>query len=380
MNVPLAKDGSRKITDDTRIRAAIPTLKLLSEAGARVVVCTHLGKPKKVDDKLRLDPVANRLSELFGKKVYYVPEVTGPVVKKQAGQLKDGDLMLLENVRFNPGETKNKPEFAKSLVESTGATYYVNDAFGTAHRAHASTAGVAKLCKRAAAGMLMEKELAFLYGAIDDPKRPLVVVVGGAKVSTKIPVMKSLIQKANKLLIGGAMMFTFYKAMGKEVGKSLVEPAQMEFTQQLVKDAKAKGVELVLPVDVVCADEMSAKSAHEVCAWDHMPAGKLGLDIGPKTEELFASKLGEAKTIVWNGPMGVFEYAPFAKGTLSIAQTVAKCTENGAISIVGGGDSVSALKKTGLSGKISHVSTGGGASLEVMEGKLLPGVAALNDS
>ena len=341
---------------------------------------THLGKPKGPDPKLTLDPVAARLSELVGKKVTKVDEVVGESVKKAVGAMKNGDIVLLENVRFNPGETKNKPEFVKQLVDCIHPDIYVNDAFGTAHRAHASTVGVTAYTKVNLSGLLMDKELKFLYGAIDNPKRPLAAIVGGAKVSTKLPVLESLIDKCDKLLVGGGMMFTFYKAMGKNIGKSIVENDQLDLALKLMGKAKTKGIEFMLPVDTVVTDSLDKQAVIKTVDVDHIPSDCLGADIGPKTIAAFQKTLEDANTIVWNGPMGIFEQKNFAAGTMAIAKTLAERSDKGAITIVGGGDSVSAINKSGVANKITHISTGGGASLEVLEGKILPGVAALTDA
>ena len=341
---------------------------------------THLGKPKGPDPKLTLDPVAARLSELVGKKVTKVDEVVGESVKKAVGAMKNGDIVLLENVRFNPGETKNKLEFVKQLVDCIHPDIYVNDAFGTAHRAHASTVGVTAYTKVNLSGLLMDKELKFLYGAIDNPKRPLAAIVGGAKVSTKLPVLESLIDKCDKLLVGGGMMFTFYKAMGKNIGKSIVENDQLDLALKLMDKAKTKGIEFMLPVDTVVTDSLDKQAVIKTVDVDHIPSDCLGADIGPKTIAAFQKTLEDANTIVWNGPMGIFEQKNFAAGTMAIAKTLAERSDKGAITIVGGGDSVSAINKSGVANKITHISTGGGASLEVLEGKILPGVAALTDA
>ena len=294
--------------------------------------------------------------------------------------LKPGDIVLLENVRFNPGETKNKPEFVKQLVDCIHPDIYVNDAFGTAHRAHASTVGVTAYTKVNLSGLLMDKELKFLYGAIDNPKRPLAAIVGGAKVSTKLPVLESLIDKCDKLLVGGGMMFTFYKAMGKNIGKSIVENDQLDLALKLMDKAKTKGIEFMLPVDTVVTDSLDKQAVIKTVDVDHIPSDCLGADIGPKTIAAFQKTLEDANTIVWNGPMGIFEQKNFAAGTMAIAKTLAERSDKGAITIVGGGDSVSAINKSGVANKITHISTGGGASLEVLEGKILPGVAALTDA
>ena len=324
--------------------------------------------------------MAARLSELVGKKVVKVDEVVGDSVKSAVSNMKNGDIVLLENVRFNPGETKNKPEFVQQLVDCIHPDIYVNDAFGTAHRAHASTVGVTAHTSVNLSGLLMDKELQFLYGAIDNPKRPLAAIVGGAKVSTKLPMLESLIDKCDKLLVGGGMMFTFYKAMGKNIGNSIVENDQLDLALKLMDKAKAKGIQFMLPVDTVITDSLDKQSVIKTVDVNAIPDGFLGADVGPKTIKMFQDCLQDANTIVWNGPMGIFEQKNFAAGTMAIAKTLAERSDKGAITIVGGGDSVSAINKSGVADKITHISTGGGASLEVLEGKILPGVAALTDA
>jgi len=368
-NVPL--DENRNITDDRRIRAALPTIKYLLEHGAAVILCSHLGRPKgKVVEELRLDPVAARLEELLGVPVKKLDDCIGPEVEKAVKEMRPGDVILLENLRFHPEERKNDPEFAKKLASL--ADVYVNDAFGTAHRAHASTAGVAAYLP-AVAGFLLEKEIAFLGGELENPKRPFVAILGGAKISDKIGVIENLLSKADTLLIGGGMANTFLKAKGYEMGDSLVEESSLSLAEGLMKKA---GDKLVLPVDVVVADAFSAEANKKVVPADGVEPGWRVLDIGPKTVELFASKIKGAGTVVWNGPMGVFELDPFAEGTFAIARVLA---ESGATTIIGGGDSAAAVEKAGLADKMTHISTGGGASLEFLEGKELPGIAALND-
>uniref|UniRef100_M4BB45 Phosphoglycerate kinase n=1 Tax=Hyaloperonospora arabidopsidis (strain Emoy2) TaxID=559515 RepID=M4BB45_HYAAE len=380
LNVPLQKNGtSAIITDDTRIRAVLPTLKLLQGAGARTILCSHLGRPSgEVKDALRLTPVASRLSELLDSSVLKLDDCIGPQVDAAVEALEDGEIVLLENVRFYAQETKNEAEFAKQLAH--GADIYVNDAFGTAHRAHASTEGVTKHITVNVAGFLMEKELKYLSNAVDAPARPLGAVIGGAKVSTKIPVLKSLLQKCDKIVIGGGMIFTFYKAQGLDVGKSIVEEDKVALAKKILDEAKQRGVQIVLPTDVVVADKFDAEAQSKVVAADAIPPEWIGLDIGPDSEAAFAKELKECRTIVWNGPMGVFEFPKFAKGTISVAETLAASTEKGVTTIVGGGDSVAAVEQAGLGSKMSHISTGGGASLELLEGKVLPGVAALNNA
>ena len=366
-NVPL--DANLQITDDTRIRAAVPTLQYLLEHGAAVILCSHLGRPKGVQDNLRLNPVAVRLSELLGQPVIKLDDCIGPDVEAAAEAMKPCDVLLLENLRFYPEEEKNNPEFAGKLAKL--ADVWVNDAFGTAHRAHASTAGVASYLP-AVAGFLLEKEIAFLGEAVQNPKRPFVAILGGAKISDKIGVIENLLTKADTLLIGGGMANTFLKAKGYELGDSLVEASSLELAAQLI--AKA-GDKLLVPVDVVVADAFSADARKKVTAADAVEAGWRVLDIGPQTVDLYASRIRGAKTVVWNGPMGVFEFPPFAQGTFAIARALA---DSGATTIVGGGDSVAAVEQAGLAERITHISTGGGASLEFLEGRELPGIAALN--
>ncbi|RLN89331.1 hypothetical protein BBJ28_00019181 [Nothophytophthora sp. Chile5] len=381
LNVPFKKNQSPPtITDDTRIRAVLPTLQLLQSAGARTVLCSHLGRPKvgENNDDLRLTPVAARLSELLGSPVKKLDDCIGAEVDAGIEELADGEIVLLENVRFYKQETKNDPKFAKQLAH--GAEVYVNDAFGTAHRAHASTAGVTQYIDTNVGGFLMGKELKYLSGAVDAPIRPLGAIIGGAKVSTKIPVLKSLLNKCDKIMIGGGMIFTFYKAQGLDVGKSIIEEDKVELAKEILKEAKARGVKLVLPTDVVIADKFEADATFKTVAANAIPAEWLGLDIGPDSLATFAKELKECRTVVWNGPMGVFEFPAFAKGTFGVAKALAECTDSGATTIVGGGDSVAAVEQAGLGAKMSHISTGGGASLELLEGKELPGVAALTDA
>jgi phosphoglycerate kinase len=371
-NVPM--DENQNITDDKRIRAALPTIQYLIDQGARVILASHLGRPKdKPEDKFRMDPVAKRLAELLGKEVAKVDDCIGPEVEKAVSELKDGDILLLENVRFYPGEKKNDPEFAKSLASL--AEIYVNDAFGAAHRAHASTAGVAQYLP-AAAGFLLQKEIEVMGKALEDPERPFVAILGGAKVADKIGVIKNLLEKVDTLIIGGGMAYTFLKAQGHEIGTSLLDADSLELAKELMETAKERGVKFLLPVDIVIADRFAADAAYEVVPADGMRADWMGMDIGPKTVELFSQEIKSAKTVVWNGPMGVFEMPNFAKGTQAIAQVMA---DSDAITIIGGGDSAAAVEQAGLADKLSHVSTGGGASLEFLEGKALPGVEALND-
>jgi phosphoglycerate kinase len=375
-NVPLDDQGN--ITDDTRIRAALPTIQELTSKGAKVILCSHFGRPKGVDDSLRLTPVANRLSELLGKTVVKTDDCIGDEAAAKVGALQNGDVLLLENVRFYKEEEKNDPEFAKKLASV--ADLYVNDAFGTAHRAHASTEGVTHYLKPSVAGFLIEKELKYLQNAIENPQRPLAAIVGGSKVSSKIGVIETLLDKVDKLFIGGGMIFTFYKARGLSVGKSLVEEDKLDLARALEAKAKEKGVELLLPTDVVVADNFSADANAQTVSIENIPDGWMGLDIGPDSIKVFQEALGQCKSVIWNGPMGVFEFDKFAKGTEAIAHTLAGLTKQGVTTIIGGGDSVAAVEKVGVADQMSHISTGGGASLELLEGKELPGIAALDEA
>ena len=371
-NVPL--DENKNITDETRINAALPTIKYLLEHGAAVILCSHLGRPKgEFNMKYSLAPVAKRLSEKLGFEVKLAKDVIGPDAKKLAAEVKPGQAVLLENVRFHAEEEKNDPAFAKELASM--ADIYVSDAFGTVHRAHASTAGVAEYLP-AVAGFLIGKELNFLGKAVTNPERPFVAILGGAKVKDKIGVITNLIEKVDTLLIGGGMAYTFMKATGGEIGNSLCDDERLSLALELLDKAKAKGVKLLLPIDNVCGKEFNNDTEQMICESGKIPEGWEGLDIGPKTVELFSKEIKAAKTVVWNGPMGVFEMPNFAKGTLAIATAMA---ESDATTIIGGGDSAAAVTQMGLAGKMSHISTGGGASLEFLEGKTLPGVAALND-
>jgi phosphoglycerate kinase len=374
-NVPI-ENGV--ITSEKRIDASLPSIKYLSEHGARVILMSHLGRPKgEKKPEFSMKPVAENLKTKINAKVSFVEDCIGPSVAAAVAALKDGDILLLENLRFYKQEEKNDPEFAKQLASF--GDIYVNDAFGTAHRAHASTEGVTKYIKQCAAGYLMKKELDYLSLAVSSPKRPFVAVMGGAKVSDKIEVITNLLSKVDTLIIGGGMVYTFYKAQGKEVGKSLLEADKIDVAGKILADAKANGKKILLPVDDVVAREFKNDSPSKIVENGNIPADMMGLDIGPKTIALFSKELENAKTIVWNGPMGVFEMENFSKGTFAIAQALAKATANGATTIIGGGDSASAIKKAGLANKVSHVSTGGGASLEFLEGKVLPGVAALTE-
>lgn len=411
-NVPLDENG--KITDENRIMGALPTIKYLMEHGAKVVLCSHMGKPhniftegfgltkkekkavealpaeeqaaakaefiekakKKDPKKFTLKPVADRLNELLGGKVTFATDVVGEDAKKKVAALKEGEVVLLENTRFEAGEEKNSEELCKKLAEFCDV--YVNDAFGTAHRAHATTAGIVQygFAPVAVSGFLIEKELKFLGGAVENPVRPFVAILGGAKVSDKIEVIKSLIDKCDSLIIGGGMAYTFRKALGFEVGNSLLEEDKVELAKELMAKAKEKGVKLLLPVDNIIADNFANDANTQVVEGD-IPAGWEGLDIGPKTVELYANEIKTAKTVVWNGPMGVFEMEKFAGGTKAIAQALADNKD--AVTIIGGGDSAAAVTQLGFADKVTHISTGGGASLEYLEGKVLPGIACLNN-
>merc|ERR1712203_1262919 len=376
LNVPL--DG-KTITDDTRIRASVPTVKYLMENGAKVLLASHLGRPKSgPEDKFSLGPVAPRLSELLGKEVAMAPDCIGDGVAECVGKMAEGDVLLLENTRFYKEEEKNVPEFAEKLAAN--ADLFVNDAFGTAHRAHGSTEGVTNYLSPSVAGFLLQKELDYLDGAVSEPKRPFAAIVGGSKVSSKIGVIESLMEKVDKIVIGGGMVFTFLKARGLETGSSLVEEDQLELATKLEKIAAEKGIDFVLPSDVVVADKFAADAATQIVSVDSIPEGWMGLDNGPTATKEIQEKLSECKTVIWNGPMGVFEFEAFAKGTFDIADTLADLTGEGCTTIIGGGDSVAAVEKAGLAEKMSHISTGGGASLELLEGNVLPGVAALQEA
>ncbi|MDJ1183431.1 phosphoglycerate kinase [Roseofilum casamattae] len=375
-NVPI-DDGS--ISDDTRIRAALPTIQDLTGKGAKVILTSHFGRPKgKVNESMRLTPVAARLSELLGKPVAKTDDCVGPEVAAAVAKMENGDVILLENVRFNAGEESNDPDFAKQLASV--ADLYVNDAFGTAHRAHGSTEGVTKYLSPSVAGFLIEKELQYLQAAIEAPQRPLAAIIGGSKVSSKIGVIETLLDKCDKLLIGGGMIFTFYKARGISVGKSLVEEDKLDLAKSLEAKAKEKGVALLLPTDVVVADKFAADANSQTVSIDAIPDGWMGLDIGPDSVKVFQEALADCKTAIWNGPMGVFEFDKFAAGTEAIARSLADLTKTGASTIIGGGDSVAAVEKVGVADQMSHISTGGGASLELLEGKELPGIAALDEA
>jgi phosphoglycerate kinase len=371
-NVPV-KDG--KITDDTRIRASLPTIEHLVKGGARLVLASHLGRPKKgPTPEASLAPVAARLSELSGRPVAFASDCIGPDVKARVAALADSGVLLLENVRFHPEEEKNDPVFAKALVEDSGATVFVNDAFGTAHRAHASTEGVSHFVKTSVAGLLMEKELKYLGMALEAPERPFVAVLGGAKVSDKIQVIENLLPRVDSLLVGGGMAYTFFRAQGLPTGKSLVEEDKVELARSLLEKAKGK---IHLPVDHVVASAFKEDAERKTLPFSQVPEGWMGLDIGPATALAFGEEIRKAKLVLWNGPMGVFEMKPFAEGTLAVARALA---DGAGTSIVGGGDSVAAITQMGLANKVSHVSTGGGASLEFLAGDPLPGVACLQEA
>ncbi|WP_226580438.1 phosphoglycerate kinase [Halobacillus litoralis] len=370
-NVPMS-DG--KVTDDTRIKAALPTIKHLTGNGAKVILASHLGRPKgEVVQELRLDPVADRLSDLLGQTVTKTDEVYGSEVNKAISEMNNGDVLLIENVRFNPGEEKNDAELAKAFADM--ADLYVNDAFGAAHRAHASTAGVAEHIP-AVAGFLMEKEINVLGKALSNPDRPFTAIIGGAKVKDKIGVIDNLIDKVDNLIIGGGLAYTFVKALGHEIGKSLLEEDKIDLAKEYMKKAEEKGVNFLMPEDVVVADDFSDSANKEEVSIDSIPADWEALDIGPKTREKYAQVIKDSKLIIWNGPMGVFEIESFANGTKAVASAL---SETEGYSVIGGGDSAAAVEKFGYANDMNHVSTGGGASLEFMEGKELPGVALLND-
>ena len=402
-NVPMAKDGSGVITDDKRIRAALPTIQYLLEQGAAVIACSHMGKPvatfdsykkkqlekgkdeasiteekwKKSLAELRMEPVAARLCELLGKDVILADDVVGPDAHAKAAALKGGEIMLLQNTRFEKGETKNDPELAKKMADLAGADgVYVSDAFGAVHRAHASTAGVAAHLP-AVSGFLIQKELDFIGGALASPKRPLVAILGGSKVSSKIGVINNLLEIADTIIIGGGMAYTFSAAQGGKVGDSLLEEDWKDYANDMVKKAEAKGVKLLLPVDTVIADKFAPDADSSVVKAGQIPDGWQGLDIGPETVKLYCDAVADAGTVIWNGPMGVFEFEKFAAGTKAVAEALSKTS---AITIIGGGDSAAAVQQLGYADKMTHISTGGGASLEFMEGKELPGVACLLDA
>ena len=376
-NVPMAKDGSGVITDDKRIRAALPTIQYLLEHDAAVIACSHMGKPKgEWKPELSMAPVAKRLSELLGKDVILAKDIVGEDAKAKAAALKPGQILLLENLRYDNGETKNDPAFAKALADLAGADgIYVSDAFGTVHRAHASTAGVAAYLP-AVSGFLIQKELEVIGGALAAPKRPLVAILGGSKVSSKIGFINNLLEIADTIIIGGGMAYTFSAAQGGKIGDSLLEEDWKSYALEMIEKAKAKGVKLLLPVDTVIADAFAADANSKVVEAGNIPDGWQGLDIGPKTVELYCDAVKDAGTVIWNGPMGVFEFEKFAVGTKAVAEALSKTD---AITIIGGGDSAAAVQQLGYADKMTHISTGGGASLEFMEGKVLPGIACLQD-
>ena len=372
-NVPM-KNGA--ITDDTRIRAALPTIEYLRDNGAKIIIMSHMGRPKgEADMQYTLAPVAKRLGELLGCDVTFVtsPQVVDDAVVKAAEGLSEGQVMLLENTRFRKEETKNEEAFSKQLAAL--GDVFVNDAFGTAHRAHCSTAGVADYLP-AVSGFLIEKEVEYLGSAVDDPKRPLIAIMGGAKVGDKIKLIENLLNKVDTLLIGGGMAYTFLKAKGYEIGTSILDEESIDLADKLMKDAESKGVNMLIPVDVVCASEFSNDADKKTVSADSIPADMMGMDIGPKTVKLFAGEVAKAATVIWNGPMGVFEMPNFAVGTEEVAKALATSS---AVTVIGGGDSAAAVKQFGLEDKMTHVSTGGGASMEFLEGKELPGIAVLED-
>ena len=374
-NVPL--DDKQQITNDKRIRATLPTINYLLDHGAAVILASHLGRPKgQVKPELSLKPVADYFTKLWGRPIKFAADCVGETARQAAASLPPGEILLLENLRFHPEEEKNDPAFAKELASL--ADVAVDDAFGCAHRGHASNEGITKYIETVA-GYLIEKEIKFIGAALAAPKRPFVAILGGAKVSDKIGVFSNMIDKVDTIIIGGGLAHTFEAAKGLPIGESLCEPDKYDLARELLAKAEKKGVKVVLPVDVVVADKFAADANHKTVAVDQVEPGWQALDSGPKTSELYTEALKGAKTVIWNGPMGVFEFDAFAKGTEAVAKAVAKATEEGAVSIVGGGDSIAALKKTGLSEKISHISTGGGATLEFLEGKVLPGIAAIAD-
>ena len=375
-NVPL--DDKQNITDDRRIKATLPTFKKILGDGGMVIACSHLGRPKgKPVPDMSLRPAAERLSKLLNQEVLFAEDCIGPEASNIVGRMTEGQCLLLENLRFHKGETDNDPEFARKLASM--ADIYVNDAFGTAHRAHASTEGVTKYFDQSVAGYLIEKEIKYLGGALANPQRPFAAILGGAKISGKIDVITNLMDKVDILIIGGGMVFTFSKAMGYPIGDSLLEEDKVSLAKEIIEKVQSSKAKLYFPKDIVIASEISDSAETKVVDIDKIPDGTKGLDIGPKTIKMFREILADAKTVVWNGPMGVFELKPFAEGTFAIAQLLDELTNQGAVTIVGGGDSAAAVSKAGLDEKLSHISTGGGASLEYMEGKNLPGIEALTN-
>ena len=375
-NVPL--NDRQEITDDTRIVSALPTIRMMLEKGAAVILMSHLGRPKgEFKEEMSLKPVAEKLSALLDRDVRFAPDCVGEDVRKLAGDLRPGDVLLLENLRFHAGETKNDEEFAKQLAEL--GDIYVNDAFGTAHRAHASTEGVTHHLSPCLAGLLMEKEIDYLGRAVGEPEHPYVAILGGAKISGKIDVTANLLEKVDTLLIGGGMTYTFLKAQGMKIGNSLVEEDRVAMARKLMQMAEMRHKQLLLPIDTVVGASFDNDAEYHTVRVGDIPDDMMGLDIGPATIDLFKKHIASAKTIVWNGPMGVFEMPNFAKGTVAIAEAMAEATKNGAVTVVGGGDSAAAINQIGLQDSVTHVSTGGGASLELLEGKTLPGLAALTD-
>ncbi|MBN1449104.1 MAG: phosphoglycerate kinase [Bacteroidetes bacterium] len=375
-NVPL--NDRQEVTDDTRIVSSLPTIRTLLEKGASVILMSHLGRPKgKARPEMSLKPVAEKLTSLLGREVTFAPDCVGDEVQALATRMQPGDVMLLENLRFHAEEEANDEHFAKQLA--TLGDVYVNDAFGTAHRAHASTEGVTRYLSPCLAGLLMEKEIDYLGRAVGDPEHPYVAILGGAKISGKIDVISNLLDRVDTLLIGGGMMFTFLKAQGMEIGKSLLEEDKVDMARQLLRSAEARNKQLLLPVDTVVGRSFENDTAFHIVSVNEIPADMMGLDIGPETIARFRTHITGAKTVVWNGPMGVFEMPNFAKGTIAVAEAMAEATAHGCITVVGGGDSAAAINQIGLDDKVTHVSTGGGASLELLEGKTLPGLAALTD-
>lgn len=375
-NVPL--DDNQNITDDRRIQASLPTIRKVLDDGGSLILCSHLGRPKgQVVESMRLRPVAERLQTLLERPVQMADDCIGDAVKARKSALQPGDVLLLENLRFHKEETANDANFASELA--SGADLFINDAFGTAHRAHASTEGVTHYFKQAAAGFLIDKELQYLGQAVSNPVRPMLAILGGAKISGKIDVIKSLFEKVDTLIVGGGMAYTFFKAQGHEIGTSLLEEDKIQLAADLLKEAQERKINFMLPVDVVCADAFANDAKQQTVPVSGIPSDYMGLDIGPETKKRFAEQIMASKTIVWNGPVGVFEMENFAYGTRAVADAIAAATEKGAVSVIGGGDSAAAISKFGMDAQFTHISTGGGASLEFLEGKVLPGIAALTD-